>query len=101
LGGLLAYFILPQGRAKLVKASKGTGAGSTTGRITDRILKELAGIAGAILLSTMITILLSRISETQFLIKVTITDVWGAIAMGFIANYFGAKALDKILAQNP
>ena len=66
-------------------------------RIISRGVKEFAGIGGAVLLSTMITILLSRISETQFLIKVTITDVWGAIAIGFIANYGGAKALDKIL----
>jgi hypothetical protein len=62
-------------------------------------VKELAGVAGAILLSTMATILPSRISETQFLIKVTITDVWGAIAIGFVANYIGAKVLDKILGS--
>jgi hypothetical protein len=97
LGGLLAYFILPQARARLVKVSVSTDRGSAIGRITSRLLKELAGVLGAVLLSTMITILLSRISETQFLIKVTITDLWGAIAIGFIANYAGAKALDKIL----
>ena len=96
LGGLLAYFLLPQARKKLVEFS--TPHQTRTARIVNRILKELAGIAGAVLLSTMITILLSRISETQFLIKVTITDVWGAIAIGFVANYVGAKALDKILS---
>jgi hypothetical protein len=97
LGGLLAYFLLPQARRKLVQSS--TTDEKPVMRIINRILKELAGIAGAVLLSTMITILLSRISETQFLIKVTITDVWGAIAIGFIANYLGAKALDKILGH--
>ena len=97
LGGLLAYFLLPQARAKLVKASVSDKRASAAGRITQRILKELGGVIGAILLSTMITILLSRISETQFLIRVTITDLWGAIAIGFVANYVGAKALDKIL----
>src|SRR5947207_3728084 len=96
LGGLLAYFLLPQARKKLVEFS--TPHQTRTARIVNRILKEFAGIAGAVLLSTMITILLSRISETQFLIKVTITDVWGAIAIGFVANYVGAKALDKILS---
>src|SRR5207253_7905007 len=95
IGGLLAYFLLPQARQKLVQPSSGE---SPLGRIVNRIVKEVAGIAGAVLLSTMITILLSRISETQFLIKVTITDIWGAIAIGFIANYVGAKALDKILS---
>ena len=95
LGGLLAYFILPQARAKLIQAK--TTSEALAARITNRVLKELAGVAGAVLLSTIITILLSRISETSFLIKVTITDVWGAIAIGFIANYVGAKALDKML----
>ena len=97
LGGLLAYFILPQARARLVS---GPPSGrKTMSRIIDRILKELAGVMAAVLLSTMITILLSRISETQFLIKVTINDLWGAIAIGFVANYVGAKALDKILTS--
>jgi hypothetical protein len=45
----------------------------------------------------MITILLSRISETQFLIKVTVNDFWGAVAIGFVANYMGAKALNKLI----
>ena len=96
IGGLLAYFILPQARARLVKQAA-VANDTWYSRFAKRAVKELAGIAGALLLSAMITILLSRISETQFLIKVTITDVWGAIAIGFIANYFGAKALDKIL----
>lgn len=96
LGGLLAYFILPQARKKLMQpiATEQT----RTARIVSRTVRELAGIVGAVLLSTMITILLSRISETQFLIKVTITDLWGAIAIGFVANYVGAKALNKVLS---
>src|SRR5438105_1662425 len=96
LGGLLAYFLLPQARKTLVQSSS-SDERDVVIRVINRIVKEIAGIAGAVLLSTMITILLSRISETQFLIKVTIADVWGAIAIGFIANYLGAKALDKIL----
>jgi len=97
LGGLLAYFILPQARARLVQTPS-TGQ-TKVDRFISRALKEAAGIAGAILLSTMITILLSRISETQFLIKVTVADVWGAIAIGFVANYAGAKALTKLLGH--
>lgn len=53
-------------------------------------------IAGSILLSITITILLSRIQDTQFFIKVTVEDFWGAIAIGFFANYGGWKVLDKM-----
>jgi hypothetical protein len=68
--------------------------------ILEPVAKELAGIAGSVLLSAMVTILLSRISETQFLIKVSITDFWGAVAIGFVANYAGAKILDRFLPAN-
>jgi len=98
LGGLIAYFILPQARSKFVKVAK---RGLTN---TDKFLnlaewfsKEVAGILGAALLSSMATIMLSRISETQFLISVTVNDFWGAIAIGFLANYAGVSLLEKML----
>jgi hypothetical protein len=52
------------------------------------------------LLSAIVAILLSRISETQFLIRVTIADFWGAVAIGFITVYFGSKALEQILGKS-
>lgn len=59
--------------------------------------KGLLIIFGSVLLSVIITILLSRIQETQFFIKVTVSDFWGAIAVGFLANYGGNRLLDKII----
>ena len=85
LGGLLAYLILPRTRRR-----------SPAGTQWHRIARAVAGPAGAMLLSVVITILLARLSETQFVIRVTVADLWGAIAVGFIANYLGVEALSKI-----
>jgi hypothetical protein len=57
-------------------------------------------IAGSILLSVIVTVLLSRIAETQFFIKVSVSDLWGAIAVGFLANYGGWALLDKMIPQD-
>jgi hypothetical protein len=98
LGGLIAYLILPHGRRRLI----GTVDTALKGKsiLIKRISKEGVGILGAVLLSAMVTILLSRISETQFVIRVTVNDFWGAIAIGFVANYAGTKILDKIIPES-
>jgi hypothetical protein len=46
-----------------------------------------------VFLSVITTILLSRIAESQFLVRVTVNDVWGAIAVGFLANFAGYNVL--------
>jgi fluoride ion exporter CrcB/FEX len=61
-----------------------------------KILTEIGGVLGAILLSIIVTILLTRLSESQFIIKINIVDFWGSLVVGFAANYGGAKVLDKI-----
>ena len=53
------------------------------------------GLGTAILLSTMVTILLARLSESQFLISVTVNDLWGAIASGFLITAAGPTVLEK------
>lgn len=54
-------------------------------------------LIGSMLLSVIVTILLSRIQETQFFIKVSVSDLWGAVAVGFLANYGGFALLDKMV----
>ena len=54
-------------------------------------------LIGSVLISVMITILLSRIEETQFFIKVSVSDFWGSIAIGFLANYGGWPLLKQIV----
>jgi hypothetical protein len=48
-------------------------------------------------MSVIITILLSRIEQTAFFIKVTVSDLWGAIAIGFFGNYGGMALIDKMV----
>ena len=54
---------------------------------------------GAMLLAAIVTILLARLANSQFVIQVTIRDFWGAVAIGFIANYIGRKMLDRMVPE--
>lgn len=90
IGGLIAYFIFPKA-GRHIKRSE---------RLSLRLIRQIAGVFGAMLMSVIVTILLSRISETQFVIKVTVNDFWGAIVIGFVANYGGSKILDMIILRN-
>jgi hypothetical protein len=103
LGGLIGYFILPHARQILIELpSRTTADTSFLGKIETtlrRLAVEISGIVGSVLLSAIVVILLARLSETQFLIRVTVTDFWGAIAIGFVANYAGSKFLEKILSD--
>lgn len=51
----------------------------------------------AVVFSCVFTILLSRLSDTSFPVKITVSDFWGAITIGFVAAYFGRSWLDKYL----
>jgi hypothetical protein len=97
LGGLISYFLLPQARRKLIAMESDRKEESKFVYRLRKISKEVAGIFGSALLSIIVTILLARLSETQFLIRVTVSDFWGAVAIGFVANYAGAEVLNKII----
>lgn len=103
VGGLISYFLLPQARRKLISIDpdKRMQSKFELGPGVIRCSKEIAGILGAALLSIIATILLARLSETQFLIRVTVADFWGAVAIGFVANYAGAEVLNKIIKLPP
>ena len=79
VGGIIAFIVVPQ-----------TGTGWR---------QRFWSLLGACLLAVIVTILLSRLSETQFLIRVTVSDFWGAIAIGFVANVAGAKVLEIVIPQ--
>jgi len=99
LGGLIAYFILPKARQRLIESmTKEGGSGSFNARAASI---DFVGILGAVLLSAIVTILLARISETQFLIRVTVADLWGAVAIGFVANAIGVELIDKFIKYPP
>jgi len=84
LGGLFAFLLLPK---------KNLG----NYRWPFRVGMLLVGAFGACLLSVITTILASRIADTQFFIRVTVNDLWGAVAVGFVANLAGARLLNRFL----
>ena len=46
----------------------------------------------------IVTILLARLSQSQFIISVTVNDFWGAVAVGFIIAASGPTILQKFTA---
>jgi len=92
LGGILGYMIT------ILFLTEDRGNQKQKNKWLAVLLRFAAGAVGSVLLSTIVTILLARLSETQFLIRVSINDFWGAIAIGFVANIIGVKILDKILS---
>jgi len=66
-----------------------------------RAIQEVSNAFSAVLFSLVVTILLSRISKSQFLIKVTVEDLWGAVAVGFVSSYLGKSILDRLVGTGP
>jgi hypothetical protein len=99
IGGLLAYLLFPSRRRREEeKSQKVDTEGNLFKRtwvVTMRVRKALWSAVLAMLWSAIVTILLARLSDTQFVVRVTIQDFWGAIALGFVAQYAGAKWLEK------
>jgi fluoride ion exporter CrcB/FEX len=99
-GGLVAYLLLPQsGRERRTATTIGPGS-TFVETILVRVWHRTYPLFGACLLSAIVTILLARISDTPFPVKVTIHDVWGAITIGFVANYVGTKLIARFFPES-
>ncbi len=57
----------------------------------------LVGLGSSTILCGVGTVLISRLAKTDFLLTVTVKDIWGAIATGFIIQWFGYEALTKLI----
>jgi hypothetical protein len=90
LGGLCAYVLFLRLKPSNIDSLQGQ-------KLSARILRESSRALSAVIFSIVVTILLSRISETQFFIKVTVEDLWGALATGFVASYLGEGLLDRLM----
>jgi hypothetical protein len=55
------------------------------------------GVGTALLLTSIVTILISRLATTQFLISVEVRDFWGAVATGFVVQWFGYPLISRLL----
>jgi len=94
LGGLFAFLVMAfrdQGDlANLAVEQIGT---RTWFRKLAVLMKNAIGAA---ILSAAVTIVASRLSNTEFPIKVSVNDFWGALTIGFVSYFVGGKFIDKL-----
>lgn len=93
IGGLLAYIVTalqPGKDVDKLKAAQDRDKKSARSTI-------IRGILSAPLLAASVTIVFSRLAETQFPIKISINDVWGALTVGFLSFFVGNKIIEKLV----
>jgi hypothetical protein len=88
LGGFLAFILLPN---LWLPVHKKFGEHHWA----ERVFIVFRGFALSSLLSVVVAILLSRVSDSQFVVKVSVQDFWGAVAIGFIAAASGTGVLQR------
>lgn len=81
IGGIIAFLLLTK-----VQPSAPSGWAR---------VRLVPGLLSAVLLSMIVTILLARLSQSQFIISVTVNDFWGAVAVGFVIAASGPAILQK------
>lgn len=87
-GGLLAYlvvFLLPG-----QDFEKWTDAKTWVAKLTVASV-WIRNAFSAGLLAASVTIVASRLSDTQFPVKVSVNDLWGALTIGFVSYFAGKK----------
>jgi len=88
VGGLLAFLLLPNLWLPVRRKF-------SEHHWLERTFIVVRGFALSSLLSVVVTILLSRVSDSQFLVRVSVQDFWGAVAIGFIAAASGTGVLQR------
>lgn len=88
VGALLAYFVvaLQPGRDFDKWRSDLPASGHAI-----MFLIVLRNALAAGLLGAAVTIVASRLSDTQFPVKVSVNDFWGSLAIGFVAYFIGSR----------
>lgn len=95
LGGLLAYLVMAlRGKGDVTKLAR-MGENPTWDRVR-QVSVILKNGGAAAFLSAAVTIVASRLSETDFPVKVSVNDFWGALTIGFVAYFIGGKFIDKL-----
>jgi hypothetical protein len=99
IGGLIAHFLFPHAPGSGGGGGGGDDGGGGGGGFWRRSFKACNAVFGSMLLGVVMTLILSRISDTQLPVRVTVNDFWGAIAIGLIANYYGYSLLVKMISK--
>lgn len=98
LGALLAYVVVSLQPGRDFDAWKPNLPGGHKAKL---LLVILRNAFGAGLMGAAVTIVASRLSETQFPIKVSVNDFWGALTIGFFAFFLGARFILAITDKLP
>ncbi|HEY1902660.1 MAG TPA: hypothetical protein VGG56_09535 [Terracidiphilus sp.] len=106
VGGMLAYLVVTVRSADgpindfftlLASESGFRGIGHAFSKdgvvLLLKILRDSIGVA---ILSSAFTVVTSRLSDSQFPVKVSVLDVWGAITIGFLSYFAGNKFIDSL-----
>ncbi|HUN82943.1 MAG TPA: hypothetical protein VMU48_01120 [Terracidiphilus sp.] len=107
IGGLLAYVVVAaRGDAgsinqlvthlKAAPPESDAEAVPSKGSLLMLLIKVLRDLMGVAILSAAFTIVSSRLSDSQFPIKVSVLDAWGAITIGFLSYFVGNKFIDSL-----
>ena len=62
---------------------------------------SLSGFAGACLLGPIVSLFLKRLGDTAFVVTLNVNDLWGAIVIGYIAQYTGLQIIDHFVTKGP
>jgi hypothetical protein len=62
---------------------------------------SFSGFAGACLLGPIVSLFLKRLGDTAFVVALNINDLWGAIVIGYIAQYTGLQIIDHFVTKGP
>jgi hypothetical protein len=105
-GGLLAYCVVsvrgtdaPAMQFYSLISSKSSLEGVARSATKDGLVllvKIARDVIGVAILSASFTIVSSRLSDSQFPIKISVLDVWGAITVGFLSYFIGNKFIDSL-----
>jgi 5'-nucleotidase len=62
---------------------------------------SLSGFIGAWLLGPIIALFLKRLGDATFFVTINVNDFWGAIVIGYIAQYTGLQIIDRFVTKGP
>lgn len=74
------------------------GLSGSVGHILQAILIALGS---SVLLPGVVTVLLSRLGSTEFIVVIRVRDIWGAMATGIAVQWVGYQVLVKLLQGVP
>jgi hypothetical protein len=58
-----------------------------------------SGLIGASILGLIVALLLERVGDAGFFVTINVGDFWGAIMIGFIAQYTGSQIIEHIVRR--